>query len=292
MNAPFKPEALPEWRLDDLYGGRDDPRIDTDLKDAERINGELAAMKGQFTAARADPATLGARLDRGIQLYEDATNALWGVGAFASLAASTARSDPAWSKFEADLRARSSQIVPSASIAGNALTVVIARRSLETASTTNRALPSLRFGARLFPASKVTLRGGSWRLQRIRVEGRLSAYTGYRAPFCSRYASTCRTPCALVKCTVTGVLTPMVFTAGMTLNPVPEDNTRREMNPATARNTKINIAFTSSPGTPHHLFAFDRSILRVQFRPRVIRNTTVLRYTCHEDNRRWRCHEE
>jgi oligoendopeptidase F len=110
MNAPFKTEALPEWRLDDLYAGRDDPRIDADLKAAERINDELAAMKGRFVAARAEPATLGAQLDRGIQLYEDATNGLWGVGAFASLAASTARNNPAWSKFEADLRARSSQI--------------------------------------------------------------------------------------------------------------------------------------------------------------------------------------
>jgi oligoendopeptidase F len=31
MNAPFKTDALPEWRLDDLYAGREDPRIDTDI---------------------------------------------------------------------------------------------------------------------------------------------------------------------------------------------------------------------------------------------------------------------
>ena len=53
---------------------------------------------------------LGGIIDRGIELYEQATNAMWGVGAFASLSASTARDDPAWSKFEADLRTRSSQI--------------------------------------------------------------------------------------------------------------------------------------------------------------------------------------
>lgn len=35
---------------------------------------------------------------------------MWSVGAFASLSASVARDDPAWSKFEADLRARSAQI--------------------------------------------------------------------------------------------------------------------------------------------------------------------------------------
>ena len=36
MNAPVKPpaNALPEWRLDDLYSGRDDPRIEADLAEA------------------------------------------------------------------------------------------------------------------------------------------------------------------------------------------------------------------------------------------------------------------
>jgi oligoendopeptidase F len=110
MNAPFKTDALPEWRLDDLYASREDPRIAADLAEAERANGELAGLEGQFLAARARPADLGALIDKGVQLYEDATDALWGVGAYAGLAASTARDNPAWSKFEADLRARASQI--------------------------------------------------------------------------------------------------------------------------------------------------------------------------------------
>lgn len=110
MNAPFKTDALPEWRLDDLYAGREDPRIEADLTAAATINNQLAAMEGRFVAARADAARLGALLDEGIRLYEDATNALFGVGAFASMSASTQRNDPAWAKFEADLRARSSQI--------------------------------------------------------------------------------------------------------------------------------------------------------------------------------------
>ncbi|MGA0606421.1 M3 family oligoendopeptidase [Phenylobacterium sp. VNQ135] len=110
MNAPFKTETLPEWRLDDLYTGRDDPRIAADLQAASETNAKLVAMKGQFAAARAEPRLLGERLDQGVQLYEAATNALWSVGAYASLAASTARNDPAWSKFEADLRAKSAQI--------------------------------------------------------------------------------------------------------------------------------------------------------------------------------------
>jgi oligoendopeptidase F len=61
-------------------------------------------------AARGDAVALGALIDRGIELYEQATNGLWSVGAYASLAASTARDDPAWAKFESDLRARSAVI--------------------------------------------------------------------------------------------------------------------------------------------------------------------------------------
>jgi oligoendopeptidase F len=110
MNAPFKTDALPQWRLDDLYAGREDPRIEADLAQASAENAKLAAMEGRFVAARAEPGELGRLLDEGIALYEAATNGLWGVGAFAALAASVARDDPAWAKFEADLRARSSQI--------------------------------------------------------------------------------------------------------------------------------------------------------------------------------------
>ena len=110
MNASFKTDALPLWRLDDLYDGRDDPRIAADIATAKAANDALAALEGQFLAARADAPALGALIDQGIHLYEAATNGLWAVGAYAGLAASTARNDPAWSKFEADLRARSAQI--------------------------------------------------------------------------------------------------------------------------------------------------------------------------------------
>ncbi|CAN7474136.1 M3 family oligoendopeptidase [Phenylobacterium sp. LjRoot219] len=110
MNAPFKTDSLPEWRLDDLYANRDDPRIAADLALAECKTGELLQLKGQLVAARGEAAALGDHLDRGIALYEAITNALWGVGAYASLASSCARNDAAWSKFEADFRARAAQI--------------------------------------------------------------------------------------------------------------------------------------------------------------------------------------
>jgi oligoendopeptidase F len=112
MNAPVKPpaNALPEWRLDDLYAGRDDPRIEADLAEAARINAELAALQGGFVGARAEAGKLGGLIDQGVSLYQAATDKLWGVAAYASLSASTARDDPAWARFEADIRARASQI--------------------------------------------------------------------------------------------------------------------------------------------------------------------------------------
>lgn len=110
MTAHVPPESLPVWRLDDLYAGREDPRLDADLDAAAAANAELLALKGQLVAARADPPTLGDRIDRGVRLYEAATNALWRVGAYAGLAASTARSDPDWARFEADIRARTAAI--------------------------------------------------------------------------------------------------------------------------------------------------------------------------------------
>ncbi|HTX48916.1 MAG TPA: M3 family oligoendopeptidase [Caulobacteraceae bacterium] len=112
MNAPVRPpaNAPPEWRLDELYSGRDDPRIEADLAEAAKLNGELAALKGRFVAARGEPAKLGALIERGMALYEAGTNKLWNVGAYAGLAASTARDDPAWSRFEADVRAKGARI--------------------------------------------------------------------------------------------------------------------------------------------------------------------------------------
>src|SRR6201996_1462386 len=116
MSAPASPPApattteLPECRLDDLYAGRDDPRIEDDLQAAADDNRAIAALEGKFLAARADAGALGGLLDEGIGLYERALTRLWAVGAYASLQTSTRREDAAWSKFEGDMRARSSQI--------------------------------------------------------------------------------------------------------------------------------------------------------------------------------------
>jgi oligoendopeptidase F len=112
MNAPVKPlaNALPTWDLGDLYSGREDPKLEADIAAGAALNRELAELKGAFIADRKAPAKLGALIDRGVGLYEAATNKLWAVGAYASLSASTSRDDPAWARFEADIRARASQI--------------------------------------------------------------------------------------------------------------------------------------------------------------------------------------
>src|SRR5687767_8287977 len=98
MNAPLKTDTLPQWRLDDLYANREDTRIEADLDAAKGSNDALIALKGQFVGARAEPARLGQLLDQGIVLYEEATNRLWSVGAYASLSSSVARDDAAWAK--------------------------------------------------------------------------------------------------------------------------------------------------------------------------------------------------
>jgi len=113
VNAPtpdLATAAPPCWTLDALYVGPDDPGIARDLDAARRANQGLLDLKGQFLAARAEPAKLGALIARGVQLHEDATNALWTVGAYAGLAASVSRDDPKWALFEADVRAKSAEI--------------------------------------------------------------------------------------------------------------------------------------------------------------------------------------
>jgi oligoendopeptidase F len=107
MDAPIdRPETPPRWRLDDLYAGRDDSRIGADLAAATGLADQLAGLEGAFVATRGEPAKLGALIDRAITLYEQGVDKAWGVAAFASLAASTDHDDPAWGRFEADVRER------------------------------------------------------------------------------------------------------------------------------------------------------------------------------------------
>jgi oligoendopeptidase F len=108
MNAPFQtptdPIEAPLWDLSDLYGSRQDPRIEADLDKARALVGELNALQGQLVAARSDPAVLGERLDRAVSRYEQASDLLGALGAYAFLAASTDRNDAGAQGFEATVR--------------------------------------------------------------------------------------------------------------------------------------------------------------------------------------------
>jgi len=152
VHAPIAAASdLPEWRLEDLYAGRDDPKIEADLAAAAACVAELTRLKGAFLASRGDPSRLGLLLDQGVALYERATNLILATGAFAGLSASTARDDPAWAKFEADLRTR------HAAIAAESLFLTLELNQLEDWELEN--------GLKAHPAS------GRWRpwLRRVRL---------------------------------------------------------------------------------------------------------------------------
>ena len=107
MNAPFKSEPSTEpplWDLSDLYASRQDARVGRDLEAGRTAVEALNGLQGRLVAARADAGELGALLDQAITLYEQTSDAVGGLGAYAFLAASTARDDAAANGFEADIR--------------------------------------------------------------------------------------------------------------------------------------------------------------------------------------------
>ncbi len=114
MNAPFKtptdPLDAPVWDLSDLYAARDDARIEADLERARVMVDELNALRGRLVGARAEPAALGERVDRAATLYEQASDVLGGLGAYAFLAASTDRNDAGAQGFEATVREKMTAI--------------------------------------------------------------------------------------------------------------------------------------------------------------------------------------
>ncbi|HSZ53950.1 MAG TPA: M3 family oligoendopeptidase [Caulobacteraceae bacterium] len=109
MNAPLaSPPAadLPVWSLEDLYAGREDPRIEADLSAAGERMKEIARLEGMFIAARADAPALGRLIDEAARLSEAAADLTWALGAYASLGAATARDEPAWGRFDTNLHTR------------------------------------------------------------------------------------------------------------------------------------------------------------------------------------------
>ncbi|MBB4798923.1 oligoendopeptidase F [Brevundimonas bullata] len=107
MNAPVQMTEFadaPLWDLSDLYASREDARIGADLERAKALVDQMNAYQGKLIAQRGDAAALGAALDQTIALYEQAADVMGGLGAFAFLAASTARDDAGAQGFEANIR--------------------------------------------------------------------------------------------------------------------------------------------------------------------------------------------
>ena len=115
MNAHVTPPTdhadAPLWDLTDLYPSREDASVQADLDRAAEVVGQLNALEGQLIAARSDAGTLGQHLDRAIDLYQQASDLLGALGAYAFLSASTDRGDAAAQGFEGTLREKITTIV-------------------------------------------------------------------------------------------------------------------------------------------------------------------------------------
>jgi oligoendopeptidase F len=115
MNAHVTPPTdhadAPLWDLTDLYPSREDASVQADLDRATEVVGQLNALEGQLIAARSDAGTLGQHLDRAIDLYQQASDLLGALGAYAFLSASTDRGDAAAQGFEGTLREKITTIV-------------------------------------------------------------------------------------------------------------------------------------------------------------------------------------
>ncbi|HZV84053.1 MAG TPA: M3 family oligoendopeptidase, partial [Brevundimonas sp.] len=89
---------------------REDARIEVDLDRARLLVDELNGLQGRLVATRADAVALGRVLDQAVTLYEQASDVLGGLGAYAFLAASTNRNDSGAQGFEATVRERMTAI--------------------------------------------------------------------------------------------------------------------------------------------------------------------------------------
>lgn len=102
--------GLPIWDLSDLYNGPDDPRIAEDFARGEDHVKELAKMEGAFLSARANPERLGLMIDQAASLYEKAMDDMGGALAYATLASTIDRENPAIAKLQSDLGTQAAMV--------------------------------------------------------------------------------------------------------------------------------------------------------------------------------------
>jgi oligoendopeptidase F len=98
--------ALPEWNLNDLYSGLDDPAIKRDL---DRIDADCVAFEEAYKSKldeMARSATAGAALAEAVRRYEAIDDLMGRVGSYAGLVHAGDTVDPARTKFYGDVQER------------------------------------------------------------------------------------------------------------------------------------------------------------------------------------------
>ena len=100
------PRHLPEWNLDDLYSGLDDPAIDRDL---DRADAECAAFEDAYKGKLATlvaAADGGSSLATAVRRYEKIDDLMGRLSSFAGLVHAGNTLDPARTKFYGDIQER------------------------------------------------------------------------------------------------------------------------------------------------------------------------------------------
>jgi oligoendopeptidase F len=101
-----RPRHLPEWNLDDLYSGLDDPAIDRDL---DRADAECAAFEDAYKGKLATlvaAADGGSSLATAVRRYEKIDDLMGRLSSFAGLVHAGNTLDPARTKFYGDIQER------------------------------------------------------------------------------------------------------------------------------------------------------------------------------------------
>jgi oligoendopeptidase F len=100
--------ALPEWNLNDLYAGIDDPALKRDL---EQSDADCVAFENDFKGKLAALAAgQGGTLVDAVRRYEAIEDRLGRVYSYASLLYAGDNSDPARAKFYGDVQERGSPL--------------------------------------------------------------------------------------------------------------------------------------------------------------------------------------
>jgi oligoendopeptidase F len=100
------PHQLPEWNLNDLYGGLDDPSIKRDL---DRADAECAALEAAYKDKLAELAATpdgGSALAAVVRRYESIDDLMGRLGSYAGLVHAGNTVDPARTKFYGDVQER------------------------------------------------------------------------------------------------------------------------------------------------------------------------------------------